>query len=172
MAVLETFIGISLGALAGWRGRLTDSFIMRIVDVFLGIPYLVLAFAFIAVIGEGVGAVIITLALTSWLTDGPRGAGRVPAGQAVRVRRGGPGGRRAGDRGSVAPHPAQRVQPIIVLVAVGHRFARCWPRPRCASWAWACRSPTPSLGPHDLRRAQSYFSTAPHLLFFPAWPSS
>ena len=101
VTVLETFIGVSLGALAGLAGPARPTrFIMRVVDVLLGIPYLVLAFAFIAVIGRGrrrrdhhPGAHVLA-------DHGTRRAGRVPAGQAVRVRRGGPGGRRAGGAAS------------------------------------------------------------------------
>ena len=166
VVVLETFIGISLGALAGWRGRLTDSFIMRLVDVFLGIPYLVLAFAFIAVIGEGVGAVIITLALTSWLTTARVvRAGFLQAKQFDYV-----------EAARAVGVPATRIvwrhilpnviQPIIVLVAVGIGSA-VLAEAALSFLGVGVQEPTPSLG-LMISTAQSYFSTAPHLLFFPA----
>ena len=93
---------------------------MRIVDMLLGIPYLVLAFAFIAVVGRGVGAVILTLAVTSWLHHGPRRAGRLPAGQASTStsRRPAPSACR-GCRIMWRHILPNVIQPIIVLVAVG-----------------------------------------------------
>ena len=66
VAALQFFIGVTLGAMAGWVGRWVDVIVTRVIDIMLGIPYLVLAFAFIAVIGRGIGAVILTLAPVSY----------------------------------------------------------------------------------------------------------
>jgi peptide/nickel transport system permease protein len=63
----ETFIGIVIGALAGWFRGWIDTVLMRIVDIMLGVPYLVLALVLVSVLHPGVPAVIITLAATAWL---------------------------------------------------------------------------------------------------------
>lgn len=166
VTALETLIGVSLGALAGWRGRLTDTFIMRTIDVFLGIPYLVLAFAFIAVIGRGIGAVVITLAVTSWLTTARLvRAGFLQAKQFEYVE----AARSLGvpPRRIVWRHIMPNVvQPIIVLVAVGIGSA-VLAEAALSYLGVGVQEPTPSLG-LMISRAQSFFSTSPHLLLFPA----
>jgi peptide/nickel transport system permease protein len=60
-------IGLVLGAIAGYRGGGLDSLIMRIVDIFLAIPYIVLAVAIATVAGRGENTVILVLGLTGWL---------------------------------------------------------------------------------------------------------
>jgi ABC-type dipeptide/oligopeptide/nickel transport system permease subunit len=67
VVLIETMIGILVGAVAGWRRGWVDSVLMRCVDILLGIPYLVLALAMVTIIGQGVSAVILTLAATAWL---------------------------------------------------------------------------------------------------------
>jgi peptide/nickel transport system permease protein len=61
------FIGLLLGALAGFFGGMIDTFIARVVDVFLAIPYIVLAVAIASVLGRSENAIILVLGLTGWL---------------------------------------------------------------------------------------------------------
>ena len=63
-------IGVVLGAIAGFFGRTLDTIVMRITDVFLSIPYIVLAVAIAGLISGGRGnenTVIVILGLTGWL---------------------------------------------------------------------------------------------------------
>jgi peptide/nickel transport system permease protein len=60
-------IGLLLGALAGFIGGKTDTLIMRVTDVFLSIPYIVLAIAVATIFGQSVNSVILVLGLTGWL---------------------------------------------------------------------------------------------------------
>ena len=64
---LSLIIGIGLGASAGFFGGWTDSAITRIIDVFLAIPYIVLAVAIASVFGKSENSVILVLGLTGWL---------------------------------------------------------------------------------------------------------
>lgn len=64
---IETVIGIVVGAIASWSASWIKAITMRFVDIMLGIPYIILAYAFITVLGHGVTAVVFTLALTAWL---------------------------------------------------------------------------------------------------------
>ncbi|MBM3450878.1 MAG: ABC transporter permease [Armatimonadetes bacterium] len=66
--VLSAPIGVAAGLWAGYRGRLTDEVIMRVVDSQLSIPFLLLAIAIIASIGTGTGNTILVLALGGWPT--------------------------------------------------------------------------------------------------------
>jgi len=64
--VFGGFLGAVLGLVAGYyRGR-WDDLVMRLVDVQLSIPFLVLAIALVAVLGNGVLNVIIALMVTGW----------------------------------------------------------------------------------------------------------
>jgi peptide/nickel transport system permease protein len=60
-------IGLLLGALAGFFGGLLDTLIMRVTDIFLAIPYIVLAVAIASVLGRSQNTVIIVLGFTGWL---------------------------------------------------------------------------------------------------------
>ena len=60
-------IGLFLGAIAGFFGGLVDTLIMRITDIFLAIPYIVLAVAIASLLGRSENTVILVLGLTGWL---------------------------------------------------------------------------------------------------------
>ncbi|TCR65344.1 peptide/nickel transport system permease protein [Bosea sp. BK604] len=59
-------IGLAVGVVAGYFGGLTDGILMRITDIFLSVPGLVLTLAFVAALGPGLGNAVIAIALTSW----------------------------------------------------------------------------------------------------------
>jgi peptide/nickel transport system permease protein len=59
-------IGIILGSLAGYFGGLLDEVIMRITDVFLAFPALILAMAIVTVLGPSLKSVMIALTVVSW----------------------------------------------------------------------------------------------------------
>lgn len=58
-------IGVILGAIAGYRGGKTDTVIMRIMDMMLAIPSILLAIAFMAALGKGLDKAIIAIGLVS-----------------------------------------------------------------------------------------------------------
>ncbi len=59
-------LGTVVGLITGFYGGWIDALIMRIVDVFMAFPLLIIAIALIAVLGSGDDKLIITLALTIW----------------------------------------------------------------------------------------------------------
>lgn len=65
-AVLAALIGTLLGALAGFFGRRIGDFIEWVYNVFTAIPDILLIFAFAAVLGRGIGTVVLILGLTGW----------------------------------------------------------------------------------------------------------
>jgi peptide/nickel transport system permease protein len=65
-ALLATVIGTLLGALAGFFGKRVGDFLEWLYNVFTAIPDILLIFAFAAVLGRGVGTVVLILALTGW----------------------------------------------------------------------------------------------------------
>lgn len=64
---ISLVIGVLLGATAGFFGGLLDTLIMRVTDIFLAIPYIVLAVAIAAIFGKSENAIILVIGLTGWL---------------------------------------------------------------------------------------------------------
>ncbi len=64
--VLTVLIGSALGALAGFRGGLVESFVMRISDVVLAFPPIFLAMAVAAALGPGLRNTVLALVLVWW----------------------------------------------------------------------------------------------------------
>ncbi len=59
-------IGIVLGSIAGYFGGLVDEIIMRITDIFMAFPFLILAMAITMALGPSLNSVIIALIVVSW----------------------------------------------------------------------------------------------------------
>lgn len=59
-------LGLLIGAAAGYLGGWVDRVLMRITDVFLAFPRLVLALAFVAALGPGLENAVIAIAFTAW----------------------------------------------------------------------------------------------------------
>jgi len=79
--LLSGMIGVTIGLLAGYyRGRL-DDWIMRLADVQLAVPYVLLAIAIIAVIGPSNVNVVLVLAVNGWVVYA-----RLARGQALSLR--------------------------------------------------------------------------------------
>jgi peptide/nickel transport system permease protein len=59
-------VGLIIGAVAGTRGGWVDAIFMRVTDVFLAIPKLLLALAFVAALGPGIVNAALAITLTAW----------------------------------------------------------------------------------------------------------
>ncbi|SFI73708.1 peptide/nickel transport system permease protein [Bosea sp. OK403] len=59
-------VGLLIGATSGYLGGWVDRLLMRITDVFLAFPRLVLALAFVAALGPGLENAVIAIAITAW----------------------------------------------------------------------------------------------------------
>lgn len=66
VAVLAAPIGLLVGTVAGYAGGLVDAVLMRLTDIFLAFPRLILALAFVAALGPGIENAVIAIAITSW----------------------------------------------------------------------------------------------------------
>ncbi len=66
VTVIVAPIGFVIGATAGYLGGWVDTILMRITDIFLSFPSLVLALAFSAALGPGIENAVIAIALTVW----------------------------------------------------------------------------------------------------------
>jgi peptide/nickel transport system permease protein len=65
---LAMVVGVPIGLLAGYRGGPVDAVFMRLVDVFLAFPVIILAIAIVAVRGPGLSNVMIALVAVYWTT--------------------------------------------------------------------------------------------------------
>ncbi len=66
VSVVVAPIGLAVGCIAGYAGGWADTVLMRITDLFLAFPSLILALAFVAALGPSLENAILAIALTSW----------------------------------------------------------------------------------------------------------
>ena len=66
VVLLATAIGLGVGLTAGYFGGIIDEALMRVTDIFLSFPHLILALVIVAVLGPGFIDVLIALGLTWW----------------------------------------------------------------------------------------------------------
>ena len=66
VGVIVVPAGLLVGAVAGYVGGVVDNVLMRITDVFLAFPRLILALALVAALGPGLENAILAIALTAW----------------------------------------------------------------------------------------------------------
>ncbi len=79
--VIAITLGTAIGAVAGYAGGWADAILMRIVDLFLSFPRLVLLITVVAVFQPSIPLIVIVLGLTGWM-----GVSRLVRGQVLSVR--------------------------------------------------------------------------------------
>ncbi|HSY49986.1 MAG TPA: ABC transporter permease [Thermoanaerobaculia bacterium] len=81
VVILASLIGTTLGAMAGYFGGWMDTLIMRVTDILLAFPGILLAIAMVAVLGPSLNNVIVALVTIGWV-----GYARLVRGQVLKVR--------------------------------------------------------------------------------------
>jgi len=66
VVILVAPLGLIVGCVAGYAGGIIDKILMRVTDVFLAFPRLILALAFVAAMKPGVESAVVAIALTAW----------------------------------------------------------------------------------------------------------
>ena len=74
-------LGTTIGAVAGYAGGWIDAILMRIVDLFLSFPRIVLLITVVAVLEPSIALIVVVLGLTGWM-----GVSRLVRGQVLSVR--------------------------------------------------------------------------------------
>jgi peptide/nickel transport system permease protein len=164
---LSLAIGLVAGCLAGFYGGWADTVInVYVMNAFLALPGILLAIAFVAFMGPGLGNVIVALAISGWV-----GYARLVRGQvmAVKEREFVEAARALGasDLRIMGRHVLPNIlQPLIVQAAIGMAgavlaeatlsFLGLGVPPPAASWG------------SMLNDARSHLFDSPHLVFFPA----
>lgn len=67
VVLVSCFIGTAVGLFAGWVGGWSDHVIIRVIDIFLAFPGILLAIALAGLLGPGLENVIIALATVGWV---------------------------------------------------------------------------------------------------------
>lgn len=81
VVILASIVGVTLGAIAGYFGGAIDVIVMRLCDILLSFPGILLAIALVAVLGPSLNNVILALSIVSWV-----GYARLVRGQVLKVR--------------------------------------------------------------------------------------
>lgn len=66
VVAIECVIGVVLGSLAGFYGGIIDEIIMRIAEIFMSFPFMIITITVVAVFGNSVTTLILVLAVLSW----------------------------------------------------------------------------------------------------------
>ena len=64
--ILALLIGATVGMAAAWLGGRTDSFLMRVADIQLSFPPILIALILLALLGQGLGKIITALVTVQW----------------------------------------------------------------------------------------------------------
>ncbi len=66
VALIAPIVGLLVGTVSGYVGGWVDIVLMRVTDIFLAFPRLVLALAFVAALGAGIENAVLAISLTAW----------------------------------------------------------------------------------------------------------
>jgi len=80
-ALIDVTIGIIYGGISGYKGGRTDSFMMRIIEILYGLPYLLVVILLLVVLGPSLTTIIIALTVTGWV-----GMARIVRGQVLQIK--------------------------------------------------------------------------------------
>ncbi|HEY5636567.1 MAG TPA: ABC transporter permease [Burkholderiales bacterium] len=64
--LIALVLGMTIGLAAAWRGGKFDAFVMRVVDVQLSFPAILVALILVAILGKGIDKVILALVMVQW----------------------------------------------------------------------------------------------------------
>jgi peptide/nickel transport system permease protein len=158
-------IGLSLGALSGFFGGRTDRLLMRLVDILMAFPGILLAIAMTAVLGPGLHHVVIALALIGWT-----GYARLVRGEILSLREkdfvqaalalGGSPAR------VIARHIVPNLLPALLIQATFGMAAAIIAEGSLSFLGLGAEPPTPSWGAM-LNEGRQFILVAPHLTTYP-----
>jgi len=165
VVILASIVGITLGAISGYFGGWADTIIMRLTDILLSFPGILLAIALVAVLGPSLNNVILALAVIGWV-----GYARLVRGQVLKVREM-EFVTAAKALGARSPRVILRhvlpnvINPVIVMATLGLAGA-ILSEAALSFLGLGVQPPTPSWGAM-LTAGRRYLGLANHLAIFP-----
>ncbi len=67
-ALMGSFVGMVLGSIAGYFGGKVDMLLVRLSEIFQTFPEMILIMILVAILGQGVGNLILVFSVTGWMT--------------------------------------------------------------------------------------------------------
>ena len=165
VVLISAFVGVILGAISGYFGGWVDTMIMRLADVLLAFPGILLAIALVAVLGPSLNNVIFALSVVGWV-----GYARLVRGQVLKIREMEfvTAAEALGARSSrvIVRHVLPSVvNPVIVMSTLGLAGA-ILAEASLSFLGLGVQPPTPSWGAM-LTAGRRYLGIANHLAIFP-----
>ncbi len=165
VVILTSLIGVTLGAISGYFGGIVDTLIMRVTDILMAFPGILLAIALVAVLGPNLNNVILALATIGWVSYA-----RLVRGQVLKVREMEyvTAARALGARSPrvIALHVLPNViNPVIVMATLGLAGA-ILAEAALSFLGLGVQPPTPSWGAM-LTSGRRYLGLANHLAIYP-----
>lgn len=165
VVLLATLIGTLVGSVAGYAGGRTDAVLMRLTDVFLAFPGILLAIALVAVLGPALRHVVFALVAIGWV-----GAARLVRGQVLQIKqREFVLAARAAGLGpvrTVLVHILPNVLPVLVVQASLGVAGIILAEASLSFLGLGIQPPSPSWGAM-INAGRSHLLDAPHLALFP-----
>ncbi len=163
--VVTLSIGVAVGLLAGFFGGAVDFFLMRLTDIMLAFPTLLLAMAFVSILRPSLLSILLVIGLVSWTS-----VARVVRAETLSLTQrdfvlaaralGAP------PRRLIILHVLPNVLPIILVMAVLGTSGTLLLDAGLSFLGLGVPPPTPSWG-RMIEEASLYFRTAPWLAAFP-----
>src|ERR1044071_1615669 len=162
---LSLIVGVAVGSLAGYFGGWTDQLLMRLVDILMAFPGILLAIAFTAVLGPGLHHVVLALGLIGWT-----GYARLVRGEILSLREKEFVHAAAALGGSplrvVLRHLLPNVLPALLVQATFGVAAAIIAEGSLSFLGLGAEPPTPSWGAM-LNEGRQFILVAPHLTAYP-----
>jgi peptide/nickel transport system permease protein len=163
--IVAGVLGLVLGLVSGYYGGRLDDVLMRLGDVQLAFPALVLAVAVLAVVGSGLVTIVVVLGVTSWVTYA-----RIARGEALSLRHRefveGARALGAGDLAILWRHLLPNVLPSITVVATFSVARTIIAEASLSFLGLGLPAPAPSWGAM-LDEGRNYLTTGWWLALFP-----
>jgi peptide/nickel transport system permease protein len=158
-------IGLAIGSLSGYFGGWADQLLMRLVDILMAFPGILLAIAFTAVFGPGLDHVILALCLIGWTSYARLVRGEILA---LREREFVQAARALGCKPSrvIAQHLLPNLLPPVLIQATFGLAAAIIAEGSLSFLGLGVEPPTPSWG-SMLNDGRQFLLVAPNLTTYP-----
>ena len=163
--VISLAIGLTIGSLSGYFGGWADQLLMRLVDILMAFPGILLAIAFTAVLGPGLDHVILALCLIGWTSYARLVRGEILA---LRERVFVEAARALGCKPSrvIARHLLPNLLPPVLIQATFGLAAAIIAEGSLSFLGLGVEPPTPSWG-SMLNDGRQFLLVAPNLTTYP-----
>jgi peptide/nickel transport system permease protein len=162
---LSLLLGFAVGSLSGYFGGWTDHLLMRLVDILLAFPGILLAIAFTAVLGPGLHHVVVALCLIGWTSYARLVRGEILS---LREREFIQAARALGSRPArvILRHLLPNLIPALIIQATFGLAAAILAEGSLSFLGLGAEPPTPSWGAM-LNEGRQFILVAPHLTAYP-----